>query len=545
VSPTSLAGAAARHREALWWHDAVIYHLWLPSFRDADGDGVGDLAGVVRGLDYLTELGVDAVWISPFFVSPMHDGGYDIADHCAIHPVFGSQEDFDVLLAAAHERSLKVLIDYVPNHTSDEHPWFMESRLSRESPKRDWYVWRDGRDGGPPNNWLSEAGGPTWTFDQATGQYYLHSHMSSQPDLNWRNPDVREAMLDVLSFWLERGVDGVRVDVAHMLMKDPLMRDNPLRPDGSPNPWDRQHPSFHTQYHVHDRRHPDLHGVLRDMRRVLDEHGERVAIGEVEVMPLVDWAEFYGAELDELHLPLNFALLETPWRAKDVRAELDALAAALPEDAWPIHNLGNHDRSRVASRYGRAQARIAAILLLTLRGTPLLYYGDELGMADVDVPPERRRDGFDLGDGAPTRDVNRTPAQWSAALHAGFSDGRDVEPWLPLAPDYREVNVERQREDPRSMLSLYRALVTLRRQRPALRRGSYRSLDSGADDVLVYTREHGDERLAIALNMGEQPARATLPSRARCLLSTHLDRHDETGPSVDLRPAEGVVLELI
>jgi alpha-glucosidase len=297
-----------------WWRDAVVYHAYLPSFRDSDGDGLGDLDGLRAGLPYLSDrLGVDAVWISPFFVSPWRDGGYDIADHCAIDPRFGDLAAFDRLVSDAHGRGMKVVIDYVPNHTSDRHPWFQESRSSRANGKRDWYVWADARPGQRhPSNWVSEAGGSVWERDDLTGQFYLHSHLPEQPDLNWRSPALRAAMLDVLRFWLDRGVDGFRVDVAHLLMKDPELRDNPPDPDGELNPYDNQHPDFHTQHHVHDRRHPDLHGILRDMRALLDSYGDRVAIGEIEVMPWEDWAEYYGADLDELHLPLNFSLIETP-----------------------------------------------------------------------------------------------------------------------------------------------------------------------------------------------------------------------------------------
>jgi alpha-glucosidase len=509
---------------AAWWHEAVMYHVYLPSFRDSDGDGYGDLDGLRAALPHLSEtLGVDAVWVSPFFRSPWRDGGYDIADHTAVDPRFGDLGAFDRLVAAAHEQGLRVIVDYVPNHTSDEHPWFAESRSSRDNPKRDWYVWADARPGEQyPNNWVSEAGGSVWEWDAATEQFYLHSHLREQPDLNWRNPEVRAAMLDVLRFWLDRKVDGFRIDVAHMLMKDPELRDNPPNPDPVVNPYDNQHPDFTTQLHVHDRRHPDLHGVLRDIRSLLDSYGDRIAIGEIEVMPWTDWAQYYGADLDELHLPLNFQLIETPWEAGAVRVALDALEAALPDGAWPVNNLGNHDRSRLASRYGQEAARTAAMLLLTARGTPLLYYGDELGMEDVDVPRHLQRDGFADREGGPTRDPGRTPMPWDgAAPLAGFAPPGTPQTWLPLGPDAAARNVAAQLGDPASPLGLYRALLALRRERPELRHGRLVTVDA-ADGVVAYVREAPEGRLLVALNLTaeERPAPPAAADAAP-LLSTH------------------------
>jgi alpha-glucosidase len=525
--PDSLRRA---HSVSAWWRNAVIYHVYLPSFKDSDGDGLGDLRGVLEGLPYLDEiLGVDAIWISPFFVSPWIDGGYDIADHTRIDPRFGDLATFEELGTEAHRRGLRLIIDYVPNHTSDLHPWFQESRGSRDSSKRDWYVWADPRpDGVPPNNWVSEAGGSVWEWDEQTRQFYLHSHLVEQPDVNWRNPGVRAAMLGVLRYWLDRGVDGVRVDVAHMLMKDPELRDNPPNPAGQLNPYDRQHPDFHTQLHVNDRRHPDLHGVLRELRGTLDEYGDRIAIGELDVMPWAEWASYYGANLDELHLPMSFSLIETPWTAAAVGTALEQLEGALPGDAWPVNNLGNHDRSRIGSRYGESQARAAAMLLLTARGIPILYYGDELGMTDVAIPIGRLRDGFARLDGGPTRDPNRTPMPWTEAPGAGFSEPDAQEPWLPLGPDWRERNVERELTDPGSMLSLYRRLLALRRARPSLRAGTLQIIPSRCSDCLIYERRTENERLFIALNFSPEARIVTLPGgAATVLLSTLADRSGE------------------
>lgn len=524
---------------AAWWHEAVMYHVYLPSFRDADGDGYGDFDGLRAALPYLADtLGVDAIWISPFFRSPWRDGGYDIADHTAVDPRFGDLAAFDRLVEAAHARGLRIIIDYVPNHTSDEHPWFLDSRASRDGPKRDWYVWADARPGEQyPNNWVSEAGGSVWEWDEPTRQFYLHSHLREQPDLNWRNPEVRAAMLDVLRFWLDRGVDGFRIDVAHMLMKDPELRDNPPNPDPTVNPYDNQHPDFTTQLHVYDRRHPDLHDVLRDIRRLLDEYGDRIAIGEVEVMPWADWAEYYGAELDELHLPLNFQLIETPWEARLVREALDALEAALPDGAWPVNNMGNHDRSRLASRYGQDAARTVAMLLLTARGTPLLYYGDELGMEDVHVPRHLQRDGFADRDGGPTRDPGRTPMPWHGGELAGFAPPGTSITWLPLGPDVSERNVQAQLADPSSPLALYRALVALRRERPELRRGILRTVDA-PEGVVAFVRESPEGRLLVALNLTDDHRPSPAPASVTPVISTHADGGDSIGR---LRPYEGIV----
>ena len=542
------APAKRQHkRDVAWWREAVIYHVYLPSFRDSDGDGLGDLGGLITGLPYLDEvLGVDALWISPFFVSPWLDGGYDIADHTAIEPRFGDLETFDRLVAEVHDRRMRLIIDYVPNHTSHQHPWFVESRSSRDHPKRGWYVWADARPGERfPNNWVSEAGGSVWEWDARSSQFYLHSHLVEQPDLNWRNPEVRRAMLDVLRFWLARGVDGFRIDVAHMLMKDPELRDNPSDPDGQLNPYDRQHPDFHSQVHLYDRRHPDLHGVLREIREVLEADGERVAIGELDVMPWSEWTAYYGPDLDELHLPLNFRLIETPWRADAVRAALEELEHALPSGAWAVQNLGNHDRSRVATRYGAQAARVAAMLLLTARGTPILYYGDELGMSDVEIAPERIRDGYARLEGGPSRDPNRTPLPWNASPLAGFSPSGGAEPWLPLAPDWTERNVERELADPDSMLSLYRRLLALRRTRTALRAGTMTIWACAAADCLAYERAAGPERLVVVLNFSNEQYEITAHGPARILLSTALDRSGRVSPedTIELRPHEGLILE--
>lgn len=525
--------ACAMHENVSWWKSGILYQIYPRSFQDSDGDGVGDLRGVIERLPYLRELGVDALWLSPIFPSPMEDFGYDISDYTGIDPLFGMLADFDALVAAAHDFGLKIILDLVPNHTSDQHPWFIESRGSRGSAKRDWYIWRDPKgESGPPNNWLSEFGGSSWEFDAYTGQYYYHAFLRSQPDLNWRNPEVRGAMHNVMRFWLRRGVDGFRVDVMWHLIKDDLLRDDPPNPDfvSGQQPYQQQIPLYST-----DR--PEVHDAVAELRQVIDEFDDRVLIGEI-YLPPDKLVAYYGRDLAGAHLPFNFALISTPWNARAIAKLVDDYEAALPAGAWPNWVLGNHDRQRIASRAGTDRARVAAMLLLTLRGTPTLYYGDEIGMPQVAIAPDRVRDPWGKNVPGMGRDGCRTPMQWDDTAYTGFSV---CEPWLPLSKDIALVNVATEREDTASMLSLYRALITLRRARPELALGGYR-LVSAADDLLVYAREHQDQRLLVALNLGMAPV--SLEVRGRVLLSTFMDRQAEVIDGLlGLRGAEGVVIE--
>ncbi|MBV9108069.1 MAG: DUF3459 domain-containing protein [Gemmatimonadetes bacterium] len=522
-----------------WWQHGVIYQAYPRSFLDTNGDGVGDLPGITARLDHLRRLGVDALWISPFYPSPMRDFGYDVTDHRGVDPIFGTLEDFDRLLEAAHARGLKVIVDYIPNHTSDLHPWFLESRLSRDNPKRDWYIWRDpAPDGGPPNNWLSTFGGPAWTLDPATGQYYLHTYLREQPDLNWRNPKVETEMLDVMRVWLDRGVDGVRVDGVQNVIKDDQFRDNPPNPAFRPGD-----DPFLSLLRVWSGDRPEVHDVIARMRRVIDGYpGDRVLIGEI-YNSLERLVTYYGQEGAGCHFPYNFQLLQLPWNARAIEDAVRRYEALLPPGAWPNWVLGNHDRPRVASRVGAAQARVAAMLLLTLRGTPTIYYGDEIGMADVPIPPDRVQDPFEknvpgMGLG---RDPERTPMQWSGAPHGGFTAGT---PWLPIAPDYREVNVETQRCDPASMLALHQRLLALRRAEPALSVGSWTPV-AAEGDVLAYLREHGDSRFLVALNLGPSPASLDFGGGREVALSTSTEsREMRIRGRVDLRGGEGIIARL-
>ena len=517
-----------------WWQRAVVYQIYPRSFQDCNGDGTGDLRGILRRLDYCASLGIDALWLSPIFPSPMADFGYDICDYTNIHPMFGTLALFDELLREVKKRGLRLILDYVPNHTSDQHPWFQESRSSPDNPKRHWYLWRDpAPDGGPPNNWLSNFGGSGWERDDRTGQYYYHAFLKEQPDLNWRNPEVRAAMHDVLRFWLRRGVDGFRVDVLWNLIKDDQWRDNPPNPDYRPG----QNPQ-HSQIPLYTTDRPEVQDIVAGLRRVADEFDDRVLIGEI-YLPVERLVAYYGVNLDGVQLPFNFQLLQAAWNARGLARLIDEYESKLPAGGWPNWVLGNHDNPRIASRVGVDQARVAAMLLLTLRGTPTLYYGDELGMIKVPIPADRVQDPFEknvpgLGLG---RDPCRTPMQWDAGANAGFST---AEPWLPVSDNYSVVNVQSEEADPQSILTLYRRLLALRRAHPALAVGTYESVTT-TGQLLAFTRESDNERFFVALNLGEDPYELSMGGRI--VLSTHLDREDSVA-SVALRANEGVVVQL-
>ena len=536
-------------RPTRWWETGAVYQVYPRSFGDADGDGVGDLEGIRRHLDYLEWLGVDAVWISPFYRSPMKDFGYDVADYLDVDPLFGDLAAFDRLMEDAHARGLRVIVDFVPNHTSDQHPWFVESRSSRTSPKRDWYVWRDAKpDGSPPNNWISVFGGSAWSWDEATDQFYLHSFLAEQPDLDWRNPEVKAAMFDVLRFWLDRGVDGFRIDVAQFVAKDPLLRDNPP----NPHPERMRHMGeWSKQLHLYDHGHPDVHGIYREFRALLDAYpGDRVSIGELHHEQFEVWAGYYGRNLDEIHVPFNFHLLFADWDATQVRCVVDAIEAALPDGAWPNWVLGNHDQPRLASRIGEGQARVAMVLLLTLRGTPTIYYGDELGVPNAEIGPDQVRDPWGLVEPDQGRDRGRSPMPWDGTPNAGFT-APDAEPWLPFAPGWETRNVSTQRDDPASFLSMTRRLLRLRREHPALAEGVHRSVEGTPNGTFCFVRsvegEDSVPAILVALNLtGERREVRLDRGSGRVLEATHADR---LGSPVDtaaleLRPDEALVVEL-
>ena len=400
-----------------WWHGGVIYQVYPRSFQDSDGDGVGDLAGIRSRLGYLAGLGIDAIWLSPVFPSPMADFGYDVADYCGIDPLFGDLAGFDRLLAESHALGLRVLLDFVPNHTSDQHPWFVESRSSRDNPRRDWYFWRDpAPGGGPPNNWTSDMGGSAWTFDEGTGQYYPHAFLREQPDLNWRHPAVRAAMEAVLRFWFDRGVDGFRVDVLWHCIKAEGLPDNPLNPDYHPAQGDK-----HRVLQTHSANRPEIHDLAAGLRCIADTYRDRLLVGEI-FLPLPELVRYYGTDsAPGVHLPFNFRLLEAAWDAAGIAQWIAEYEAALPPGAWPNWVMGSHDAPRLAARLGEAQARVAAMLLLTLRGTPTLYQGDELGIGEVAIRRTCASPGWASAATAPARRWHGTTSRTrgSARPHRG------------------------------------------------------------------------------------------------------------------------------
>ncbi len=531
----------------LWWKHGVIYQIYPRSFQDTNGDGIGDLAGIIERLDYLNDgtdrsLGIDGIWLSPTFPSPMADFGYDVADYEDVHPDFGTLETMDRLIKEAHKRGIRIILDFVPNHTSSEHAWFRESRSSVDSPKRDWYVWRDAKDDGTaPNNWLGAFGGPAWEWDQATQQYYLHSFLVEQPDLNWRNPQVERGMHNVLRFWMDRGVDGFRIDVMDRILKDPELRDNPPNPDRS---WGRRAGMTALQLHTQDQNWPDIVQAVRKIRTTVDAYPERMTVGEVFGTP-ENIVRYYGGDTsDGLHLAFNFSLSRlsgSRWTAENVRKRVEAFLAALPRAAWPNFVLGNHDIDRFISRvdhdgHGAERARAAAVMLLTLRGTPFLYYGEEIAMANGDVPADRLRDpARKYGRG---RDPERTPMQWTRT--GGFSNS---EPWLPYGDLTK--NVQQQEKDAESMLALYKKLIWTRRRSKALTIGDYAAVEGLPESVYGFTRAHGDERTLTLINFANDARAFDLPDTlppAAMLVSSHGDA--KAAQHIKLAPHEGRLLRL-
>jgi len=523
----------------LWWQRGIIYQIYPRSLMDSNGDGIGDLPGIIRRLEYFSWLGVDAIWISPIYPSPMADFGYDVSDYTGIHPMFGTMDDMDHLLAGAHERGLRVILDLVPCHTSEAHPWFEQSRSSCDNPKRDWYLWRDSHpDGGPPNNWKSVFGGGAWEWDERTGQYYYHAFLKQQPDLNWRNPQVRASMYDAMKFWLDRGVDGFRVDVMWNLLKDEKFRDHPLIP-----PSRSEQSPLLTLLEAIPIDQPEVHEIVAEMRQVMDRYRERVLIGEI-YLPLEKLLAYYGIDGCGAHMPFNFQLIGMPWDARVIEAAINRYEGMLPEGGWPNWVLGNHDNSRIASRVGQAQARVSAMMLLTLRGTPTMYYGDELGMHDVPITRENSQDPVEknITEASFGRDPERTPMQWNSGPGAGFTTG---EPWLPLADDHQVLNVEVERKDPDSMLSLCRRIIELRRAEDALSVGNYAPVRA-TGDLLAYIREVKSRRFLIVLNLGHHAANYECPDfKGRVMVATRIRKEGfPVDRRIEIGGDEGLVILL-
>jgi len=556
-----------------WWKRAVFYQIYPRSFMDSNDDGIGDLKGIIYKLDYLNDntpdsLGIDAIWFSPFFKSPDRDYGYDIADFCDIDSRYGTLEDFDQLLEQAHKRNIMVILDLVVNHTSIDHPWFQESRSSLDNPRREWYVWKDGKKNGkkPPNNWRNNFFGSAWSKDEVTGQYYLHSFLNEQPDLNWENPEVREAIADVIRFWLDRGVDGFRLDVAHIYCKDKQFRNNP--PFYFPKKKSRglrftdrlmisnimklfSLPEL--QVRKYNQHQQETHNVLKGFRQIFDSYPAKTSIGEIVADDPALIATYYGQNNDELHMNFYFELLHCRFKARSFRRCIDLWEKALPDGAWPAYTLSNHDVTRVISRYdndgqGDRKARLLLMLLLTLRGTPFIYYGEEVGMKEARLPGHDLKDPvgrkwYPLHRG---RDGCRTPMQWDADKYGGFTG---VEPWLPVGPDHEKYNVEMQQNNSGSLLNLTRNLIRIRKNMPALLEGRYLSqVDQIPADCFVFIRETEHQRLLIALNFSSTEKKVILKqfsNKAALIFSTNHQRQAGlTGSSILLGALEGCLLEL-
>ncbi|MFY9114008.1 MAG: alpha-glucosidase [Dethiobacteria bacterium] len=555
-----------------WWKKAVFYQIYPRSFMDSNGDGIGDIPGIISKLDYLNDgtpdsLGIDAIWFSPFFRSPDNDFGYDISDFCDIDPRYGTLEDFDRLVKECHKRNIRVMVDLVVNHTSNEHPWFLESGSSRDNPKRDWYIWRDGRgpDNKPPNNWRNNFFGSAWEWDEQTEQYYLHSFLKEQPDLNWYNPEVREAIFDVVRFWLDRGADGYRLDVAHHYCKDELLRDNPPfvfreRVPGKGSWSDRRLeynlfyllglPEF--QINRYNKHHPETHYILKEFRRILDSYPGKTSVGEIENEDPRVTASYYGNN-DELHMNFYFELMFCRWHADSFRRTIDRWEYILQNDKWPAYTFNNHDQARALSKYdtanrGDKRARLMALMLLTFRGTPFLYYGEEIGMKNAKIPKYELKDpvGLKWYPFYPGRDGARTPMQWEDRYGGGFTTGI---PWLPIGPELDARNVGVQENDPDSLLSFYKKMIWLRKELPSLQTGSYRSLTKGVPyNCYLYLRDLGEEKLIVALNFSDINKKIMLTKENRefdILISTDPARMEKTtGNELKLGPLEGCIIKI-
>lgn len=523
------------------WHDVNgIYQIYPRSFKDSNGDGIGDLPGIIEKLSYIKDgrhsLGIDGIWISPFFKSPMADFGYDISDYYTVDPLFGTNDDFKHLLKEAHRREIKVMIDYVPNHTSDQHEWFKESRSSRDNPRRDWYVWHDPKpDGSPPNNWLSVFGGSAWEYDEPTDQYYLHSFLAAQPDLNWDNPDVRKAMTDVLDFWLSMGVDGIRADAVRWLSKDTVLFD-----DNPPNPnYKEGDDPYHKQLQLRSRYGDLLDSYLYEIAATVAKYPDRIVLFEdypdERINEDAQYVNFYSI-YPKVAAPFNFDGMRTPYSAPAFRNFIDSFQDLLGKELRPFYCFSNHDQPRLASRVGHQQAKLIGMMQLTLPGIPVVYYGDELGMHSVEMPQEIVRDPFGLAQPRLGRDPERTPMQWTAGANAGFSVEK---PWLPLANDSADNNTEVEFEDTSSFLAMYHSLLELRHEHD-LHTGVYHPWEGSNDQVFGYTRKSGDHVFLMLFNMSDTAVECE-EVKGAVIYSTHSSVQWSGEACVTLEPHQGLI----
>ena len=506
-----------------WWRGAVVYQVYPRSFADTDSDGIGDLAGITARLDHIASLGVDAVWISPFFTSPMKDFGYDVADYCDVDPVFGTLADFDRLIARAHALGLRIITDLVLAHTSDQHPWFRDSRQSRTGPRADWYVWADAKpDGSPPSNWQSVFAGPAWTWDARRGQYYLHNFLPEQPQLNLHNVAVQDALLDAARFWLDRGVDGFRFDAINFAMHDPALTDNPPAPPGGK----RTRP-FDFQSHLHNQSWPQIPAFLARVRALMDQYPGRFSVAEVVGDAAEPEMQAFTAGETHLNSAYGFAFLYADALTPDLVRHANAAWDEAAGQGWPSWAFSNHDAPRAVSRWSEGRdrdrfARMAMLLLMSLRGNVFVYQGEELGLPQAEVPFDRLVDPEAIANWPETlgRDGARTPMPWRAdAPHAGFST---VEPWLPVDPRHPPLAVDRQEADPGSILHLTRRLIALRRAEPALRLGALRFLDA-PPSILAFERAHGGDILTCVFNLGHETVAWTPDGSFAIIQSVNLD----------------------
>ena len=529
------------NKQLNWPLSSIVYQIYPRSFMDSNRDGIGDLQGIIQKIPYLEELGINAIWLSPIYPSPQKDFGYDVSNYCDIDKVYGTLEDFKKLLNLCHKKNIKVMMDYIPNHTSSEHRWFKESRSSETNAKRDWYIWANPKeDLSPPNNWVSVFGGTAWELDPLTGKYYLHTFDTHQPDLNWRNPKVQKAMFDVLRFWMNLGVDGFRVDAPYHIFKDPLLRDEPL----NPNYQFGAHSMYDTLLHIHTAWLHESFFIIKQLVEVLKENENKFMVTETWGT-IDDLLLLYKTVGWKWNQPFNFSLITLPWTAEVHKEYIDRYDKLLGEHYLPSWVLGNHDKHRVASRIGKKQSRIAAVLQLTLRGLPFIYYGEELGMTNTKIARDKIKDPYEinspgLGLG---RDSERTPMQWNGDTNAGFSE---AEPWLPLNKFYKEVNVEVEKKDSHSFYNLYKKLIELDKINSAIREGIYIPLPLPAQNVYAFLRKSENNKVLILLNFSRREKKLSMDMKGKILLNTSLDENDVIVDlsNFTLRGDEGYIIKL-
>ena len=524
----------------IWWKNGIIYHIYPQSFNDSNNDGWGDLQGIIQKLDYLKDLGIDAIWLSPVYESPLIDGGYDISDYCKIHKNYGTMNDFCELLYEAHSRNIRIIMDLVLNHTSDQHEWFKESRSSKNNPKRDWYIWRPPRKGKKPNNWRTNFGKSAWHFDSTTREYYNHSFFWQQPCLNWRNHEMRKAIFDVVTFWLDMGIDGFRLDVINLLFKDKKLHNESIR-------------SLISNKKVYSRNQPEVYKMLKEFRSLLDKYPEKMSVGEIYTPPPGDHrlvASFLGNGLDMLHMAFDFSLVFAFFKSSNYYKIIHRYYSHIPQQAWACFFFSNHDvgrsvkrRNFICNKYKKA--KLHALLLLTLKGTPFIYYGDEIGMENTKIPKHKMHDlyGKFFYPFYKGRDGARTPMQWNNTTNAGFSTNT---PFLPVNDNYLNINVAAECEDENSVLSIYKKIISLRRQYQALQTGEIEFLNKGKKNVLAYFRYDDNNRFLILLNFGFRKKRLKISDlqNTTVMFSTHQTQKVSIKDTVVLLPYEGLILKM-